>query len=131
MTKKALIRFSFIFGIIFIVAAVFLSVIFGGFYNVGVTNGHTKLVEWVLRTTMENSVRKHAQDIEVPDTLDLGDPTFYSRFYGHYSAACQTCHGAPGQKADPWMIIYPEAPDLTEKEIVDKWTDTELIWIRK
>jgi hypothetical protein len=50
---------------------------------------------------MENSVRKHAQDIEVPDTLDLADPLFSRQFYGHYSAACQTCHGHLAWKQIP------------------------------
>ncbi len=130
MKKFPFIYASLIVGILIVVGGL-LSVVFGGVYNVGATDGHTKPVEWVLRTTMENSVRKHAQDIEVPDTLDLADPLFSRQFYGHYSAACQTCHGAPGLEADPWMIIYPQAPNLTEKETVEQWTDAELFWILK
>lgn len=115
MTIKSSIRISLIFGTLLVVLGFILAVLFGGFYNVGATDGRTKIVEWTLRTTMENSVRKHAQDIKIPDTIDLTDPLYARDFYGHYSAACQTCHGAPGQKSDPWMIIYPEAPDLTQK----------------
>lgn len=111
--------------------AIFIAVVFGGIYNVGATDGHAKPLEWVLRTTMENSIRQHAKNILVPDTLDLQNPLYARNYYGHYSAACQTCHGAPGIKADPWMIIYPTAPDLTDKAVVNRWSDAELFWILK
>jgi len=80
---------------------------------------------------MESSVRNHAKDIRVPATLNLQDKTLSRQFYGAYTKACQTCHGAPGRKADPWMYIYPAAPDLTKKEVVAKWSDAELFWIIK
>lgn len=75
---------------------------------------------------MEESVENHALDIAVPDSLDLLDPAYATQFYGHYSAACQTCHGAPGRDPDPWMVIYPEATDLTDEAVVGQWSDAEL-----
>lgn len=131
MKKKILIRIPFMLGAFLVVVAAFISVAFSGLYHVGATDGHIKPVEWILRTTMKNSIRHHAKDIQVPDTINLLDPLFARQFYGHYSAACQTCHGAPGQKAAPWMVIYPEAPDLTKKEVVEQWSDAELFWILK
>lgn len=131
MKNKTRNRLLFIGGAVVLAAVIFLSVVFGGFINVGVQSGHPAAVEWVLRTTMENSVQNHAEDIEVPDTLNLDDVKFYRQFYGHYSAACQTCHAAPGVPADPWMVIYPEAPDLTKPETVQKWSTEELFWIIK
>ncbi len=131
MKKKSIIRAFLLLGTSLIVLTAFLSVIFKGLYHVGATDGHSKPVEWVLRTTMKNSIRHHARDIQVPDTIDLLDLSFARQFYGHYSAACQPCHGAPGQQAAPWMVIYPEAPDLTKKEVVGQWTDAELYWILK
>ncbi len=56
-------------GIFFVIALLFIIVVFGGVINVGVKSGHPKAVEWVLQTTMENSVENHAEDILVPDTL--------------------------------------------------------------
>jgi hypothetical protein len=131
MKKKTLIRTSFILGAFLLAVAAFVSVVFIGIYHVGATDRHTKPVEWILRTTMKNSIRYHAKDIQVPDLLNLLDPLYAREFYGHYSAACQTCHGAPGQKANPWLVIYPEAPDLTKKEVVEQWSDAELFWILK
>lgn len=81
MKKKAVICLSLISGL-FIVLLVSLSIIFGGLYNVGATDDHTQPIEWILRTTMENSVRNHAADITVPDTLDLMDPGFPGSFTG-------------------------------------------------
>ncbi len=129
--KKKWIRLPFLCVAFLVVLAAFLSVVFTGVYHVGATDRHTKPVEWILRTTMKQSVRYHARDIQVPDTVNLLDPLYARQFYGHYRGACQTCHGAPGQKPDPWMILYPEAPDLTRKEVVGQWSDAELFWILK
>ena len=131
MKKKPIIRISVIGGILLFVVIVFVSIVFGGVYNVAATDKHSNAVEWILRTTMENSVKNHAEYVNVPDTLDLSDRKFYRQFYGHY-AACVTCHAAPGKKADPWMVtLYPPAPDLTKKEVVGRWSDKELYWIIK
>ncbi len=113
MKNKSLISLSVI--IVTLLTVVFLSVVFGGFYNVGATDKHSTSVEWVFRKTMESSVRNHAKYIKVPDTLNLQDKTLARQFFGAYTKACQTCHGAPGRKSDPWMFIYPAAPDLTNK----------------
>lgn len=105
--------------------------IYSGVYNVGATDGHTRPVEWVLRKTMENSVRNHASDIKVPAEFDLNSRVLAEKAIGHYSVACASCHAAPGRPADPWMKIYPEAPDLTKRENVAIWSDAELYWIIK
>jgi hypothetical protein len=129
MNKK--IKYT-IYGIIVLIPVIiFIMVVYGGVVHVGVTEPHGKPTEYVLRTTMENSVRNHAKGIKVPDTMDLTDPIFARQFYGHYSAACRTCHGGPGKKPDPWMVIYPKAPDLTDKDVLNKWSEAELYWIIK
>lgn len=104
-------------------------IIASGVYHVGVTAPHSRPTEWILRTTMENSVRAHARDIRVPIGTDLHDPALAEQAIGHYSAACRSCHGAPGAKADPWMVIYPPAPDLIQS--ANRWSDAELYWIIK
>lgn len=104
--------------------------IFSGNYNVAATEGHTEPVSWALRETMENSVRAHAADLEVPAEFDLEDPAFYGQFYGHYTA-CVTCHAAPGVEADPWMVNFPPAPDLTRDAVRRRWTEEEMFWIVK
>ena len=116
MKKKSLFGFTVI--IVTLLIVVFLIVVFGGIYNVGTTDKHIAAVEWVFRKTMESSVRNHAKYIKVPDTINLQDKKQARKFYAAYTKACQTCHGAPGRKPDPWMYIYPAAPDLTSKAVV-------------
>jgi mono/diheme cytochrome c family protein len=129
MKKKSRITLTVI--IVTLLIIVFLTVVFGGVYNVGATDKHIASVEWVFRKRMESSVRKHAKYIKVPDTINLQDKKLARKFYAAYTKACQTCHGAPGRKLDPWMYIYPAAPDLTDKAVVGKWTNAELFWILK
>ena len=93
---------------------------YSGVYNVGATEGHSSVVERVLRTTMANSVRKHASSIPVPERLNLSDRGYATKFFGHYDAACVTCHGAPGVRPDPWMVLYPPAPKLTDRAAVER-----------
>ncbi len=119
----------FLFSVIFLAGVVV--VIFSGFYNVGATDRHIAPVEWVLRMTMENSVRWHARNVQVPGNISFKDPAFAERAIGHYSVACATCHGSPGQGRSPWMVTYPEAPLLTQKEVVARWNDAELFWLIK
>ena len=108
-----------------------LSFVYSGFYNVGATDGHSRVVEWALRMAMENSVRYHAGEIVVPAGVDLNSRELAEKAIGHYSVACATCHSAPGRSADPWMKIYPEAPDLTKHSSVEIWSDAEFYWIIK
>lgn len=107
MKKKTKNQFLLFLAVSLFFATAFFTVVYSGIYNVGATDGHIKPVEWVLKKTMENSVSHHAKKIQVPDSINLWSPLYARDFYGHYNAACQTCHGAPGKKADPWMIIYP------------------------
>jgi cytochrome c553 len=109
----------------------FFGFIYSGWYNVAATEPHSAPVEWVLRTVMENSVRRHSRNIKVPAEYDLRDRALAEKAIGHYSAACATCHAAPGRAADPWVKIYPEAPDLTKPEYASRWSDRELFWIIK
>lgn len=128
MKKKSLIILGVIAALLIVV---FITVVFGGAYNVGATEKHLAPVKWVFRKTMESSVRSRAKYIKVPETINLQDKKLAMKFYGAYTKACQTCHGAPGRKPDEWMYLYPSAPDLTSKAVVGKWTDSELFWIIK
>lgn len=107
------------------------AVVFGGFYNVSATTGHAKPLEFVLRKTMESSVERHARSVARPDGVSMHDRDYAARFFGHYDAACATCHGAPGRDPDPWIVIYPPAPPLTDSAVVGRWSDEQLFWILK
>ena len=104
---------------------------YSGLYNVGATDAHSSAVERVLRTTMVHSVRNHASNISLPDSVNLRDRAYATKFFGHYAAACVTCHGAPGVRPDPWVVLYPPAPRLTDRAAVERWSDQELFWIIK
>jgi mono/diheme cytochrome c family protein len=100
-----------------------------GIFTVAGTDSHTAPVRWFLQTTMVQSVRRHARSVEVPRDINLKDPALSQRGFGHYSVACTPCHGAPGVKPAPWMVINPAAPLLTET--ARRWSDAELFWIIK
>jgi mono/diheme cytochrome c family protein len=99
--------------------------------NVAATAPHAAPVEWALSEVMERSVRTHAGDVQVPAGIDLDDPELAARAIGHYTAACATCHAAPGEPRAPWIVMYPPPQPLTEKHYVDRWSDAELYWIIK
>ncbi len=99
--------------------------------NVAATAPHAAPVEWVLTEIMERSVRAQAEEVRVPAGVDLNDPALAARAIGHYSAACATCHGAPGEPRAPWIVMYPPPQPLTEAAYVDRWSDAELYWIIK
>lgn len=100
-------------------------------YNVAATVPHLPFVERLLRSGMERSVAHQAEHVHVPEGIDLRDPALAAAAIGHYSAACAGCHAAPGQTRSPWMVLYPEPADLTKKDVVDRWSDSELFWIIK
>lgn len=104
--------------------------VYGGFYNVAATSGHTKPVETVLRTMMMRSVVAHARQVKVPESFQARDRALAERAGGHYEMMCRTCHGAPGRKPDPWQL-YPPAPDLADALRVMRWSDAEVFWITK
>lgn len=105
------------------------SIVFGGVVSVAATDPHYRPVQWMLQTTMENSIAAHAADIEVPEGLDLGDPALAERAFGHYSVACTPCHGAPGVDPAPWLVLQPPALPLVDT--AEQWSDAELYWIVK
>lgn len=126
-TKK---RIALAGGLASLAAALgFVAVVFGGAVSVAATDQHWGITQWTLRTTMESSVRASARGITPPDGVDLRDPALAERAFGHYSVACTTCHGAPGEGASPWMVTNPPSPLLVET--ANQWSDGELYWLIK
>jgi mono/diheme cytochrome c family protein len=99
--------------------------------NVAATAPHAAPVEWALTEVMERSVRAQAEEVQVPAGVDLNDPELAAKAIGHYTAACATCHGAPGEPRAPWIVMYPPPQPLTDAAYVDRWSDAELYWIIK
>jgi len=121
---------KFIAALIFVLVlgcAVGLAVVYSGAYNVSTDNHDNALVNWVMETTVERSVKKHAQEIAAPSYLS--DTATVALGFREYRG-CVGCHGAPGIKPGPISKgLFPEAPDLAKT--ADEWTAAEVFWIIK
>ncbi len=104
-----------------------LAVITTGMYDVSAAKPEGSLTRWILSTTMDNSVRHHAEGIVVPS---LDDSALVSLGFDHFSEMCVTCHGSPtGGRSEAGRGLNPPAPDLSEA--AGDWTPAELYWIIK
>jgi len=103
----------------------FLIFIYSGIYNVAATKPHTEPVLWIMHTTMERSVKHHAEGIIAP-TLD---ESLVQTGFDHYSEMCEGCHGKPGVSPSEMDLgFYHEPPDLSKGF---EWSPAELFWIIK
>jgi mono/diheme cytochrome c family protein len=106
-------------------AATWLVLVYGGFYNVAASDPHTDAVRWTLETTMRHSVSRQAGAVRIPVSVPQEVLEEGAR---HYAGTCATCHGAPGEEAEPWSAgMRPEPPELTEAAA--EWSPEELAWI--
>lgn len=112
---------------IVVLAAAGLVYIYSGLYNVSAAGPEGELQEWVLSTSMDKAVKRHAKSIPVPD---LGDSAQIALGYFHFSEMCVGCHGGPGiEPSEVGKGLNPQAPDLSK--VVREWNDAELYWIMK
>ncbi|MDQ3260924.1 MAG: cytochrome c, partial [Pseudomonadota bacterium] len=111
--KGLLMKIAAAIGLFFAVAAAGgLAFIYSGVYDIAATTPHFDVTYRVLRTVMEQSVKRQARDVKVPE---LDDPEKVHRGFKNFHAMCVTCHGAPGTPASQVSKgLYPEAPDLAE-----------------
>jgi len=86
--------------IIAIIAVLVLIIIIGGFiftysvfYNVAATIPHSSLMEWLLSTISDRSVKHQAQGISPPSYLN--DPEIIKAGFIKYQNDCVWCHGTP------------------------------------
>lgn len=106
--------------------SILLVVVYTGAYNVAATQPHTAFTRWLFSTTMENSVRARAADIDPPElTKAMAEAGF-----AHYDPHCKGCHGAPGvELSHAGQGLRPPPPDLSETST--RWSAGELFWIIK
>lgn len=105
-----------------------LAIVYSGVFDVAASEPNLALEEWVLSTAMEHSVRRHARDLPVPDSL--GDEERAREGFAAYEDMCQGCHGAPG--VDPDVVgqgLNPSPPELDDA--AHEWSPGELFWITK
>ena len=104
-----------------------LAFIYSGVYDIAATTPHFGVTHRVLRTVMEQSIKRQARDVKVPE---LDDPEKVHMGFRNFHAMCVTCHGAPGAEATEISKgLYPAAPDLAEA--AKAWTPAELYVIIK
>ena len=109
------------------VAVAAVTFIYSGVYDIAATTLHADFTHRVIRTVMEQSVKRQARDIKVPE---LDDPEKVHAGFKNFHAMCVTCHGAPGSAASEISKgLYPEAPNLAEA--AKGWTSAELYVIIK
>ena len=96
-----------------------------GIFNVSATVKDAPIVTWLLHTTMEKSVERRAQNIEVPD---ISNNEMILAGLSDYVEMCAQCHGEPGKP--PSIItqgLNPAPPDL--EQLAKAGTAAEMFWI--
>ena len=110
--------------LVIVLIAGFLIFVYSGVYNIAATASHYTFLEWVLETTKENSIRRHARSVaEMPlAELDL------QQGLRHFDAMCVLCHGAPGlERSEIGQGLVPRPPQLADR--VSAWTPAEIFWV--
>ncbi|TWX54636.1 c-type cytochrome [Colwellia hornerae] len=88
-----------------------IAVMYSGIVNVAADEPHSDFVYWLLEETRENSIKKAAKNIEVPN---LKNPEQLLTGGTDYEFMCASCHLAPGQtESDMSLGLYPAPPNLT------------------
>ena len=104
-----------------------IALVYSGTYNVAATSPDSKIVQWLLSTTMDRSVAMHAD--RTTAVAELSDEQALEGFRV-YNQTCIICHGAPGK--DPGDIgkgLNPEPPYLSDT--AGEWSRAQLFWIIK
>ena len=104
-----------------------VTAIYSGAYNVGATSQHWQPVHSLLETTMRNSVRLRARDIQPPE---LDEPQRIVRGAAIFRDKCVQCHGAPGvAQGDIGKSMQPLPGPLVDAP--QRWRAREIYWITR
>ncbi len=96
-----------------------------GIFNVAATVEDGPVITWLLHTTMEKSVERRAQNIEVPD---INNNEMILAGLSDYVDMCAQCHGEPDKKPGTLTQgLNPAPPDL--KHLTKAGTAAEMFWI--
>ena len=103
-----------------------LTVIYSGIFNVAATVSDAATFKWVMITTREASIKRHAQDIKVPAP---GGAEQVENGFRMFRETCAMCHTPPGRSVSSMSKgLNPPAPPLAELVDMD---DAELFWVTK
>ena len=101
--------------------------IYSGVYSVAADYPDGPVAHWILDTTGDRSIKRHAASIKTPK---LDDQAMIENGFKLYREGCVECHGAPGVRAEPIAKGFnPDPPELTEE--AGEWKPNELFWITK
>ena len=114
--------------LILIAAVAAAGFVYVGGFNVGADHPDGFAVRWLLHTTMERSVARHASTVGPAPNLD--DPGRIREGAEHYKEMCMQCHLAPGMSTSEIREgLNPQPPELAEVE--GHMSPQELFWIIK
>ncbi|WPB55850.1 c-type cytochrome [Xylophilus sp. GOD-11R] len=103
------------------------AVVQGGLYDVSALRQHWKPAYAVLERAMEQSVRRHARQVQVPP---LDDRTLALRGAACFRDKCVQCHGAPGvAQSDIGQSMQPLPGPLIDA--ARRWEPRELYWVTR
>jgi mono/diheme cytochrome c family protein len=98
--------------------------LYAGFYDISATDQHLAPTYWLLDTGMRESVKRRADEIEVPELRD--SETGLAIYRDH----CEQCHGAPGVAPQPFALGMTPAP-ANLVYTAAHWKPAELFWATK
>ena len=96
-----------------------------GIFNVAATIKDGPVITWLLHTTMEKSVERRAQNIEVPD---INNDEMILAGLSDYVSMCAQCHGEPDKPSSILAQgLNPAPPDL--EHLTEGGTAAEMFWV--
>lgn len=111
-----------VLGVLLVEVFAVLIFVYSGLYNIAASRPHTALGNWFLETTMEESVKRRAGDVEAPQQASAAGGV------AHFDSMCVICHGGPGvERSEIGKGVRPEPPALSEEAA--EWTVEEIYWI--
>lgn len=100
---------------------------YSGIYDVSASSAHSSISNWLFSTTSHASVKRRANDIEVPN---LNDDALALAGVNDFNEMCAGCHGAPGENPEAMgQGLNPTPPDLAESAL--ELSAAELFWVTK
>ena len=85
--------------------------LYSGLYPMGADVPHNRLTYWLLETLRERSVTRAANDIDIPDDLNVSKRLLAGG--ADYNDMCAGCHLKPGRSESDFTLgLYPAPPNL-------------------
>ena len=114
-------------GILVVLGAIGLFVVYTGAYNIAATEDHTSVTRWAFDTNFRTSVKRRAGGVAAPENIT---PAMIAAGAGAYKASCQHCHAGPGVERAEWASgMRPRPPHLAEAAA--EWETHEIFWLVK